>query len=126
MKSKELAQTLMQLLAQTEKPDEAVSAFLSFLETHNLIYQLPLIIRYLEQFESQEKQLTTLTIESPFEINPSLQKKIQEFTQTQDAQFVQFSLNKKLLGGFRTTYKGFVTDASIRHNLSALKKQLSK
>lgn len=126
MKSKELAQVLIRIVHQTEKPDKAVSAFLSFLETNNLAYQLPLILRYVEQFQMQEKQAQTLVIESPFEIDTSLQKKIQTFVQALDAQYVELDINKKLLGGFRTSYKGLVTDASIRHNLLTLKKQLTK
>lgn len=126
MKSKELAQALIDIVHQTEKPEKAVSAFLSFLETNNLVYQLPIILRYLEQFQIQNKRAQTLIIESPFDIDATLQKKIQTFVRALDAKHVELDINKKLLGGFRTSYKGLVTDASIRHNLLALKKQLTK
>lgn len=126
MKSKELAQALIDIVHQTEKPEKAVSAFLSFLETNNLIYQLPLIVRYLEQFQIQHARKVTLRIETPFEISSSMQTNIQTFVDAGDATYVELEINKKLLGGFRTSYKGFVTDASIRHNLLALKKQLTK
>jgi F0F1-type ATP synthase delta subunit len=126
MKSKELAQILIELAHQVDKVDDAISVFVAFLEKHNLTYQLPAIVRHISQFKYQKDRTSTLVIESPFEIANSLQKKIQHFTNAQDAQFVEFVINKNLLGGFRTTYKGLVTDASIRHNLLTLKKELSK
>lgn len=126
MNSKELAQACIQFIDQTEKPKEALSAFLSFLEENNLLYQLPSIVRYLEQIQNTERKQNTLTIESPFEISEQLISKIKTFVGADKAGFVETNINAKLLGGFRTTFQGFVTDASVRNNLQALKKQLTK
>lgn len=126
MKSKELAQACIEIVHQAEDGDKALSAFISFLEVNNLMYQLPLIVKYLERFQMQSANATKLRIESPFEISPSIQQNIQTFVEASDATEIEIEINTKLLGGFRASYKGFVTDASIRHNLLALKKHLTK
>jgi F0F1-type ATP synthase delta subunit len=124
--SQELAQSLIKILETSDDPQSSSEAFIAFLEENNLLVQLPRIIQRLESHSEKEKKHNTLIIESPFTLSDSLLKKIQKQSEAENAQSISFVENSELLGGFRATYQGRVIDASLKHNLQVLKKQLTK
>ncbi len=125
---KELALGLLQTLKQApEKETEGVfSAFVEFLEEHSLMSHLPSVVRYLESYAKKESDFNTLFIETPFPISEALTKNIQARMEVAKETPVEMIINEELLGGFRASYQGVITDASIKHNLQVLKKQLTK
>jgi|GEM_PF-1432299 len=124
--SKELALSCIEITKISDNTDDVISSFIAFLGEYNLFFQLPSILRYLEYHRLQESQLKTLQIESPFEISEILLENIKVLMHAPKNVKVCHIQQEGLIGGFRAQYQGFVTDASILHNLQVLKKQLIK
>lgn len=124
--SQELVKSFIKILETSDDLQASSEAFIAFLEENNLLVQLPRIIQKLELYSEKERIHNTLVIESPFTLSDSLIKTIQKQSGAEYAQSVSFVENSELLGGFRATYQGQVIDASLKHNLQVLKKQLTK
>lgn len=128
IQSRDLAQGFWKILETTDEKEisRAFDAFVSFVEEHNLASLLPSVVRHLEFLQKQKQDFNTLTIETPFPLDTSLERHIQNHMRIEHTIEKKHVLNKDLIGGFRATYQGQVLDASILYNLQVLKKQLTK
>lgn len=124
--SKDLAESLIKMIEKTGDEKSSLKAFIAFLEENKLQSQLPSVIRILEKKSSDIKKWNALVIESPFEISKDTTEAIRKKSGAEASDEVSFVKRPDLIGGFRATYKGHVLDASLKHNLQTLKKQLIK
>ncbi len=128
IRSQELAEAFFILLKQTEskKIGSVFEAFVSYLEENNLLAQLETVVRYLESYIQKENDFNTLFIDTAFPLNEEMVEKIKAFIKVSSKVSVQTKVNPKLIGGFKATHQGVVTDASIAYNLQVLKSRLTK
>ncbi len=128
IRSQELAESFYSIVQETEAKDIdfVFDAFVRFLEENRFLAQLPTIVRYLESYKEKDQLFKTFIIETPFPINTSLQEHIRNYVVGEKKPTILVKENKALIGGFKTTFQGSVTDASVAYNLQVLKTILTK
>ena len=110
---------------------DADENFLRFLELLAERHRMPAIFRIRRAFDdrwAEENKLLPVTVTSAVELDDQLVKEIGERITEQTDRKVDLSskVDPEVLGGIVLQVGNMVLDASVRHRLEALRKQLAK
>jgi F0F1-type ATP synthase delta subunit len=125
--SKNLAKAIYEISIKHKQNDAMVlEAIMSYVEKYKLHSLLPKVIIYLEDKVNKNTKWNTLEVETGLEIENYLIEKIKQELKAEKAEKTTRNINKKLIGGFVASYRGFIYDASMYNQLQLLKKSLTK
>jgi len=125
--SKDLAKAIYQISKESKKDSNIiVSGLINYVRTYKLESLLPRTLIYLEEMNNKNLIWNTFFIESKFELNEDLIKKIKTKLNIPNVLNLEIKKNDNIVGGFIATYKGIIYDASIKNQLQLLRNLLMK
>lgn len=131
--SKKIARALFALSEdQTDTSSEGYSseeladAFIKYASSSNILYMVPNVIRHLELLNKRKAEEKKLIISTVFPISEEMKKEIRRFLDVKPGADSTVKVDKSLIGGFIARYNNAVYDASLKNQISTLKKKLTK
>ncbi len=125
LRSKSLATALWSLVYEEERNVDAVSVhFMQFLKKNHLEHMAGSVLRHLARLQESEKAEKTLHIHVAHSLSDTLVRDIQKFLNVSDTAFLSVEEDADVLGGFRASYGELFCDASLRNELSMLRRTL--
>jgi F0F1-type ATP synthase delta subunit len=122
-----LANTLVALAKDSESLEESVESFFAFLHAHDIAYLAPKIQSVLAAREDRRSTNESMQVKTAQQISDELLASIRTKANTAaDASVthVDHEVQPSLLGGFTVRVNNTLVDASVRHNLKQLRRDL--
>ena len=125
LRSKSLAAALWSLVYEEGRNADVVSVhFMQFLKKNHLEHMAGSVLRHLVRLRESEKARRTLHIYVAHALSDTLVRDIKKFLDVSDTAFLSVEEDADVLGGFRASYGELFCDASLRNELSMLRRQL--
>lgn len=124
MNSRDIAKSLLKEKDSIQDWDVFLGEFVETLQSKNLGYKLPFILKHLEHESEKLGHENTLYVQYGVSPNDETRKKLQEIVEADEKVEVVEEIDEELIGGFIAEYKGKIYDGSIRSYLRNLKATL--
>ena len=128
---KQYAQALLEIMEQTNEPQEIkklLSKFVALLAKHNQLAQIDKILAKFSQLWQRAHGEITAEIRTAHDLQPAIKKILEKYLKAlaNASQLeIKYKQDKSILGGFVATYGDKILDYSYRNRLNQFKKQLS-
>ena len=122
--SRTLAHTVLELQNKPQ-PEKHTDAFVNYLKENNLLGLLPQVIDHIDRITERRNETDTLRIESKHELSQEDVQAIRSLTGADNAP-METHINEEVIGGFSASYKGYLYDGSLEHQVSRLKDMLMR
>jgi len=122
--SKTLAETVM-LIADGDTKGAAVAKFMTYLKEKNLLGLLPQILRHVERLSQNTAAADTLHVYTPYSLNKSDMAALVKIADAKGA-ITEEHIDESLVGGFSATYKGYIYNGSLSHQVDRFTQTLKQ
>jgi F-type H+-transporting ATPase subunit delta len=126
--SKQYAQALYQLLAESNDHKKVVADFINYLQKNNQLFKFDNIISEIEAMYDEASSELKVELSSARKLNKETVDSILAYVKKKSAKKtlkVVEKIDDKLLGAFVIRYEDKLIDGSLKYNLSNFAKHLS-
>jgi F0F1-type ATP synthase delta subunit len=122
--SKTLAETVL-AIAESDNDGKGVKSFMEFLGSKNLTGLLPQILHHVQRIGANSAESDTLHIYAAYKLDPTEIKKLVDIAGAKNAAILEH-IDETLIGGFSATYKGYIYNGSLSHQIDRFTQTLKQ
>jgi F0F1-type ATP synthase delta subunit len=124
IKTENIARALIGLIEDGNDPKDVVDNFVNFAKKHNMESRIKNVLNVLEDKLNKEVEHETMYIKTAHDVPAKLLTEIKKYLKLPEDAPSHVSLDKKILGGFRVSYKNKLYEYGLKLRLNKLKNHL--
>jgi F0F1-type ATP synthase delta subunit len=124
IKTENIARALTGLIDDGRDPKEVSDKFVEFAKKHNMGSRVKNVLSVLEDKQKKSKKRDTIFIKTAREVPERLLTKIKKHLNLPEDAPSSISIDEKILGGFRVSYKDKLYEYGLKLRLNKLRNHL--